>query len=228
MLRRWRSRSRPVSRNRCAAWRSHESLRRRRASVPAPRRRRRGLAGSSPSGKYSAGTPTTQLSRASASASCSRGDGQARARGVAGVVSGDTFEHPRGVSDVSGEDANLIERRCEGHEPIAADPPVLGFRPTTPQNAAGCRTEPPVSEPSAIGTRPAATAAAEPPEEPPGTRPLSMRIARAAERRVLGGRAHRELIEFVFPPQPRRPPASAPRRSPHTGSHTLPEYVTRT
>ncbi len=42
--------------------------------------------------------------------------------------------------------------------------------PTTPQNDAGCRTDPPVSEPSATGTTPAATSAAEPPEEPPGTR----------------------------------------------------------
>src|SRR3954453_14032258 len=41
--------------------------------------------------------------------------------------------------------------------------------PTTPHNAAGCRTEPPVSEPSAIGAKPAATAAAEPPDDPPGT-----------------------------------------------------------
>src|SRR5688572_5315337 len=39
-----------------------------------------------------------------------------------------------------------------------------------PQNAAGWRTEPPVSEPSAIGTTPAATAAADPPDDPPGTR----------------------------------------------------------
>src|SRR5215469_3425702 len=52
--------------------------------------------------------------------------------------------------------------------------PYVGFTPTTPQNAAGWRTEPPVSEPSAIGTTPAATAAAEPPEEPPGTRVQSM------------------------------------------------------
>ncbi len=33
--------------------------------------------------------------------------------------------------------------------------------------------EPPVSEPSETGTIPAATAAAEPPEEPPGTRSRS-------------------------------------------------------
>ena len=39
-----------------------------------------------------------------------------------------------------------------------------------PVNAAGWRIEPPVSLPKASGTMPAATAAAEPPEEPPGER----------------------------------------------------------
>lgn len=39
-----------------------------------------------------------------------------------------------------------------------------------PQYEAGCRMEPPVSEPRERGTMPAATAAAEPPDEPPGTR----------------------------------------------------------
>src|SRR5678815_3660759 len=48
--------------------------------------------------------------------------------------------------------------------------PHVGSTPTTPQNAAGCRTEPPVSEPSAMRAMPAATAATEPPEDPPGTR----------------------------------------------------------
>src|SRR5688572_20232680 len=41
--------------------------------------------------------------------------------------------------------------------------------PTTPQSAAGWRIEPPVSEPSPSGAKPAATATALPPEEPPGT-----------------------------------------------------------
>ena len=45
----------------------------------------------------------------------------------------------------------------------------MGFTPTTPQNEAGCLIDPPVSEPSAILHKPSATAAAEPPEEPPGT-----------------------------------------------------------
>src|SRR5690242_19461531 len=42
--------------------------------------------------------------------------------------------------------------------------------PTTPQNAAGWRMEPPVSEPKAATAVPAATLAAEPPLDPPGTR----------------------------------------------------------
>jgi hypothetical protein len=47
------------------------------------------------------------------------------------------------------------------------------LRPTTPHSAAGWRIEPPVSVPSAHGARPAATAAALPPDEPPGTRSRS-------------------------------------------------------
>src|SRR5437867_10985094 len=47
--------------------------------------------------------------------------------------------------------------------------PYVGLRPTTPQSDAGWRTLPPVSVPSAHTTSPAATAAAEPPLEPPGT-----------------------------------------------------------
>src|SRR5712691_6547858 len=48
--------------------------------------------------------------------------------------------------------------------------PYVGRSPTIPQRAAGCLIEPPVSEPSAHGARPAETEAAEPPPEPPGTR----------------------------------------------------------
>ncbi len=48
--------------------------------------------------------------------------------------------------------------------------PYVGLSPTSPHSAAGCLIEPPVSDPSAQGASPAATATAEPPEEPPGTR----------------------------------------------------------
>src|SRR5918994_6492221 len=59
--------------------------------------------------------------------------------------------------------------------------------PTTPHSAAGWRIEPPVSDPSASGANPAATAAAEPPDEPPGTRlgSCGLRVGPNAEFSVL-------------------------------------------
>ena len=51
--------------------------------------------------------------------------------------------------------------------------PRVGLRPTTPQQLAGIRIEPPPSEPCATGTSPADTAAAAPPLEPPAIRVVS-------------------------------------------------------
>src|ERR1700737_2782208 len=51
--------------------------------------------------------------------------------------------------------------------PARLTSPKVAMRPTTPQCDAGPRIEPPVSEPSATGTSPAATAAPDPVEEPP-------------------------------------------------------------
>ena len=51
--------------------------------------------------------------------------------------------------------------------------PRLGFSPTSPQQLAGIRIDPPPSEPCATGTSPAATAAAAPPLEPPAIRSRS-------------------------------------------------------
>src|ERR1700674_1439736 len=48
--------------------------------------------------------------------------------------------------------------------------PRLGLSPKTPQHEAGMRIEPAPSPPLAAGTMPAATAAAEPPDEPPTVR----------------------------------------------------------
>src|SRR5437588_10951323 len=48
--------------------------------------------------------------------------------------------------------------------------PRCGLIPTRWVQAAGIRIEPAPSEPTATGTRPAATAAADPPDEPPGVR----------------------------------------------------------
>ncbi len=73
------------------------------------------------------------------------------------------------------------------------------MRPTTPQKLAGWRIEPPVSEPSAIWTSPDATAAAEPPELPPGTRPVSqgLQVGWKAELSVELPKANSSM--FVLP-----------------------------
>ena len=67
--------------------------------------------------------------------------------------------------------------------------------PVTPHSAAGWRIEPPVSVPVAPGVRPAATAAAEPPEDPPGTCAVFHGLATLPyQERVLVRRPHRELV----------------------------------
>jgi hypothetical protein len=48
--------------------------------------------------------------------------------------------------------------------------PRVALSPIRPQNAAGMRVDPPPSEDMLIGSIPAATAAAEPPDEPPAVR----------------------------------------------------------
>ena len=56
---------------------------------------------------------------------------------------------------------------ASGNAPSADRWPYAGFNPTTPHSAAGVRTLAPVSVPSASGTCPAATAAADPDDDPP-------------------------------------------------------------
>ena len=56
-----------------------------------------------------------------------------------------------------------------GITPSVGTRPQVGFSPTSPHIAPGCRKEPPVSVPSEPATRRAATATPEPDDEPPGT-----------------------------------------------------------
>ena len=51
--------------------------------------------------------------------------------------------------------------------------PRLGLNPTSPVTAAGIRMDPPPSFACAIGSAPAATSDAEPPDEPPLVRSVS-------------------------------------------------------
>src|SRR5271156_589451 len=70
-------------------------------------------------------------------------------------------------------DANgpiLSSDEAKAISPYLDTRPYVGIMAGIPQQAPGCRIEPPVSVPRAATARPAATAAAEPPLEPPGTR----------------------------------------------------------
>src|SRR5439155_10662011 len=57
--------------------------------------------------------------------------------------------------------------------------PRDGLSPKSPQHEAGMRIEPPPSEAWARGSAPAATAAAAPPDEPPGVRAVSQGLRHA-------------------------------------------------
>jgi hypothetical protein len=60
---------------------------------------------------------------------------------------------------------------ASGKTPSSETSPYVGLKPTTPQQAAGIRIDPPESVPSAASASPAASAAADPPLEPPAIRP---------------------------------------------------------
>ena len=77
--------------------------------------------------------------------------------------------------------------------------PYVGFTPTVPVNAAGCRTEPPVSVPTASGAWKAAAEAAAPPDDPPGTVVVShgLRVGPNAECSVVDPIANSSM--FVLP-----------------------------
>src|SRR5665213_11563 len=130
--------------------------------------------GSSESGKYSVGMPTVRPFRDS-------GLAEPVMSGSGGTVTSALVASNGSSPDITYV-ASSASRTDLAHTPIwsrdepnATRPnrltrPYVGFTPTTPQNAAGWRTLPPVSDPSAMFTIPAATAAAEPPDEPPGAR----------------------------------------------------------
>jgi len=65
----------------------------------------------------------------------------------------------------------LHPRQCSAAPPGSGTTPGVGLKPTIPQAAAGTRSDPPPSDPSATAAIPVATATALPPLEPPGVRP---------------------------------------------------------
>src|SRR2546427_12313155 len=77
--------------------------------------------------------------------------------------------------------------------------PRDGFKPTSPHSLDGMRIEPPPSLACATGTRPAATAAAEPPLEPPGERLVSQGLRVGPDARGSGVGAGRSSGPFGRP-----------------------------
>ena len=120
----------------------------------------------------------------------SEGRGHARIDVVDGLALGD--EEPRPPTPAAGTSAagtprsaassairsatvvasgpTLSSDGASGSTPARSTRATDGLKPAIPQNAAGTRIEPDVSVPIAHGTTPAATATAEPDEEPPGAR----------------------------------------------------------
>ncbi len=89
---------------------------------------------------------------------------------IARVVTRDHPLHVQRLVDRCGQRPRSY--RASGRRarvPRADTLPRVGFSPTMLPNAAGTRPDPAVSVPSANGTMPAATAQAEPDDEPPGT-----------------------------------------------------------
>src|SRR3954470_17243509 len=89
--------------------------------------------------------------------------------------------------------------------------PRLGLSPTSPQHAAGTRSEPPPSLAWASGTIPAATAAADPRDDPPGVRVGShgLRVGPVWRGSVVGRMPNSDM--FVTPTTTK--PASLRRRT---------------
>ena len=101
----------------------------------------------------------------------------------------------------SSDDANAIEPVARHARRTSASRRPRRTAPRAGGSSRRCRSRAP------SGANPAATAAAEPPLEPPGTRVEVVRVAGRAERRVLGRRTHRELVEVRLAddrPRPRR------------------------
>ena len=122
------------------------------------------------------------------------GDRHRRRGRVALVAPGHRVEQRGGVAGVAGERPDLVERRGEGHDPVAADPAVgrlhpddAGQRRRLADRAAGVGADAQRHVEGRHRRRRAAAAATGDSIEIPG-------IGRRPVGRVLGRRAHRELV----------------------------------
>ena len=189
--------SRWPGRSRCGACPRRRSRRRPPRARATASRTRASTPGSMPSTKYWRGRPRRSPRKHAAASSSSAGSArrsparQRRGGRIALVATGHGRQQQRGVTHVAPERPHLVERRGEGDDAVAADATVRGLagrRCRSARPAGGwsrrCRCRWPA------GTWKAATAAAEPPDEPPGTRDEVPRI---------GGRARSPSAPWTSP-----------------------------
>lgn len=88
---------------------------------------------------------------------------------VAAIVAGNRVQHKRVVRHSLRHRADLIQRRGKRDQSIAADHAIRRLHANNAAERRGWRMEPPVSLPRENGASSAATHAAEPPDDPPGT-----------------------------------------------------------
>src|SRR5215468_10812578 len=108
-------------------------------------------------------TPSTRPVTPSRAATSSTG-GPARKPGSISRI-------PSSTAATSGPSGPTVSSDgASGYTPFTDTRPDAVRRPTTPQHAAGMRTEPPVSVPNERSASPIATATADPLDDPPGRR----------------------------------------------------------
>ena len=108
-------------------------------------------------------------------------DSAAKGASDGAMMKGSPAVAPPSRSSASAESRTLRDTTRSLEAPSQTSPqagptdtrPRDGRKPNKPQHAAGIRIDPPPSLAPAIGTIPAATAAAEPPLDPPGVRSRS-------------------------------------------------------
>jgi len=95
-----------------------------------------------------------------------------RVNGCPGMASDSSRTLPTVASSSASREnqPTVSKHRANGMIPSVLTAPGEVRMPYTPQSLAGTRTDPAVSVPSAKSTTPAATAAADPDDDPPGTR----------------------------------------------------------
>ena len=97
-----------------------------------------------------------------------------------------------------------------GKTPVRGIAPAVGLSPVSPHHAEGRRTDPPTSVPSAHGTARAATAAADPVDDPPAQRSRSHGLRTAPKRGGCGPPTANSVVASLLTAMA---PASSRRRT---------------